>query len=192
MKAGAQQVKTIHVLKSKLRIDDASYRAILGSYGVKSSLDLQSAAARELIRVLVNRAQKAGVWNQKQKRWDTLGERPGMAVPAQLRKIEVMWAEVSRAPTAATKQAALRVFLENQFGISALEWVTQEMVGKIVRTLQAMRKTKEKRNASDTDSRNTRESNGVGIAVDGSDGQVQPDIEETGNSEVQHSTGRSC
>lgn len=187
MKAGTDQVKTIHVLKSKLRIDEASYRALLRSYGVSTSPDLQSSAARELIRLLVSRAQQAGVWNQKRKRWDNVGERAGMAVPAQLRKIEAMWAEVSRAPTAATKHSALRVFLENQFGVSALEWVTQEMVGKIIRTLQAMKHSKEKKDVNV-------ENNAIGGPIAGADGEhgpdsicdgyVRPDNTQTHNSAV--------
>ena len=69
--------------------------------------------------------------------------RPGMATPAQLRKIEAMWADVSRQRTAGAKRKALGAFLEKRFGVSDLGFVTHEMPGKIIHTLETMKRQKQ-------------------------------------------------
>lgn len=72
------------------------------------------------------------------KKYDSLGLRPGMATPAQLRLIEVLWAQVSRAGTAAERAAALNAFLSNRFHRSHIEMVERSLVQKIVKTLNTM------------------------------------------------------
>lgn len=147
MKVSPAQIRAIHVLKSKLSMDDGTYREMLAGYGASSSVHLDGADARHLIEVLAGKAAQLGVWrNQPRalKRWDDLGGRPGMATPKQLRMVEAMWSDVSRASDAQAKSDALVVFLSRHFGVTALAWVTQEMVGRIVRTLQAMRETQRK------------------------------------------------
>jgi hypothetical protein len=142
MKASGQQIKIIHTLKSRLKLDESDYRALLSSYGVESSKELSYLLAKELVSKLQTRAEAAQVSTPKEKRFDKMGERPGMATPAQLRKIEVCWMEVSRAPTDDAKRKALVVFLRNHFEVSALEWISSDMASKVIRTIQAMKKQK--------------------------------------------------
>lgn len=52
MKADSKQIQLIHIAKSKLAIDDETYREMLASYKVKSSKDLTYNQATRLISAL--------------------------------------------------------------------------------------------------------------------------------------------
>jgi hypothetical protein len=97
----AVQIKLLHTLLHALAIDDDVYRGILAiRYQVESSKQLSRAQAEELIGYLKEKAVTAGVWQErpgrKKKFHEWENRRSGMASPAQLRKIEAMWADVSR------------------------------------------------------------------------------------------------
>ena len=98
-------------------------------------------------------AGSSGIWRSSQKmmgidvggrskrsRRREWSRRPGMATPAQLRKIEAMWSGVSRQKTAGERRKALGAFLEKRFGVSDLAFVTHEMPSRIIHTLEAMKK----------------------------------------------------
>jgi len=138
MQITKEQIKIIHTLKSALRLDDETYRAVLGAFRVTTSKDLAYLAAEELIVLLKGRAIGEEVWRPAQKRWSDVGPRDGMASPAQLRKIEAMWMYVSNRPTDKEKRASLHRFLENRFRISRLEWLPQHYVGRVIRVLEIM------------------------------------------------------
>ena len=56
-------------------------------------------------------------------RFEDLGVRDGMALPAQLRKIEAMWIGVSRMPNYTAKQGALKRFLKRVAGVEDMRFV---------------------------------------------------------------------
>ena len=115
-------------------------------YGVNTCKKLSSTQAGELIRDLELLAEGMGLDvgdRRKRTRRREWARRPGMATPAQLRKIEAMWADVSRQPTAGAKRKALGAFLEKRFGVSDLRFVTHEMPSKIIHTLETMKKQKQ-------------------------------------------------
>ena len=61
------QIKKIHALKGALKLDDDTYRQILGGSGVKSSKDraFTILIADELIDDLERKAIAAGVWEKR-------------------------------------------------------------------------------------------------------------------------------
>jgi len=132
------QIQRIHALKSKLNMPDEAYRSMLGDYHVRSSKQLTSAGADQLIWELQKNAERLGVWVRPQRKFNNLAGRRGMATPKQLRMIEGMWAEVSRASNMAERAAALKSFLL-RFGIDGLENVEYWQVHKIVNALKAMK-----------------------------------------------------
>jgi hypothetical protein len=141
------QIKVVHSLKSALQLDDPTYRAILGEwFQVGSSKDLSSAQAEVMIRELKEIAVSAGVWEQRparKKKFDEFeGRRGGMATPAQLRKIDVMWKEVSRVTEPEGRKNALRAFLERVVKISDPRFLNSEAAGKVINALNSMRKRK--------------------------------------------------
>lgn len=141
--ASKEQIKLLHILKSKLGIDDETYRTALFKCGAESSIQLTRAAADKLVQLWTSQATQMGVWNKtgvkRKLKFDGLDGRKGdFAKPAQLRKIDVKWAQVSRLATNSERSAALNIFLHRRFGISNIEFVKIHQVGKIIKTLDAM------------------------------------------------------
>lgn len=136
--------KLIHTLVSKLGMPDEDYRAFLSGWNVSSSKQLNGVQAKEVIRSLEAMGEKKGVWQSprsgSKKKYDDLGDRPGMAAPKQLRMIEAMWADVSRQPNSASRALALRSFLKRIVGIEEITWLEPIHVRKITRALMAMKK----------------------------------------------------
>lgn len=59
------QIKKIHALKGALKLDDDTYRAMLGGYGVKTSTKLSITRADQLIADLEQKAVAAQVWEKR-------------------------------------------------------------------------------------------------------------------------------
>lgn len=142
------QIKRIHVLLSKMGVSDEDYRARLReSFGVDTCKALSSSQAGKLIRDMEALARGMGIDVGRRGRRREWKRRPGMATPRQLRKIEAMWADVSRQKTAADKRAALGKFLERRWGVSDLAFVTHEMPPRIIAALEAMKMQKQEADA---------------------------------------------
>lgn len=145
------QIKLIHSLRSAMKMSEEYYRAMLGGYNVHSSMNLSHESATDLINKMTSMAVAAGVWTQKQpaagpkaQPFDDLGTRPGMATPAQLRKICAMWGDVTRAQGTQDRRKALNSFLGHHFGITFIQWLPIESVGKVIAAIESMINTKQK------------------------------------------------
>ena len=137
----AWQIKRIHFLLNRCGIADEDYRARMSEdYGVRTCKKLASDQAKTLIQDIEAFAKE---WNIDISLRPDYVHRPGMATPAQLRKIEAMWANVSRAKTAKARRKALRTFLTKRFGVSDPRFIPHEMPSKIIHTLAAMKKQKQ-------------------------------------------------
>ncbi|RJQ21992.1 MAG: regulatory protein GemA [Nitrospiraceae bacterium] len=135
------QIKLIHTLKTKLGLSDDDYRLLVqGIHGFSStSKDLTYNEASKLITDMKRMAHKAGTWTTRPKKYDNLGHRPGMASPAQLRMVEVMWSQVSYTHDPATRESALRKFIFRQCKKSAMEFLEGRDISKLVRSMKAMK-----------------------------------------------------
>ncbi|MCK9432525.1 MAG: DUF1018 domain-containing protein [Candidatus Marinimicrobia bacterium] len=135
--AEAWQIKKIHTLCSKLKIstrkgDRDEYDSIMAQYNAQSSTDLSKAQADDLIQQLEATAVKIGVWKKRQPR------PPEYATPKQFRMIWGLWNEVSYVPPE-ERRKALDHFLKNHRFAEDLDHVYRNQVGKIIKTLEAMR-----------------------------------------------------
>lgn len=72
-----------------------------------------------------------------------------MATPRQLRKIEAMWADVSRADTEEARATALRQFLKRIVGIENLRFLEGWQVKKVINALEAMQSQKQRKEEKD-------------------------------------------
>ncbi|MCX5785691.1 MAG: regulatory protein GemA [Elusimicrobia bacterium] len=131
------QIKRIHTLKNALEMTDTQYRAALEQFHVFSSKQLTEAQAGQFASELENVAVSKGKWVRPYRKYQHLGGRRDMATPKQLRMIEAMWGDVSRAGTNADRAAALKKFLQ-RFDISTMEDIRWYDVRKIVAALKAM------------------------------------------------------
>ncbi len=140
------QIKKIHVLKHSLAMDDDTYRQILQNcFKLESSKELNRLQAGDLIEVLEKHATECGVWEQrtgKPNPMDHLGERPGMASPTQLKKIQAQWKTVSRSQKAEDRTKALRHFIERVAKVSDLRFLDAAGAGKVLNALKSMQARK--------------------------------------------------
>jgi len=149
-----EQIRRIHVLKSRLKLDEEDYRAFLsGNFDVESSKELSYRGASEAIKMLEAQLPKSrrgemprsvAEFGRGGAKYESLGRRPGMATPAQLRMIEAMWAEVSVFRDAKRREAALENFLRSKFQRMNVVNIEAELVERIVKALRAMKNQKKK------------------------------------------------
>ncbi len=148
-KISVGMIRKIHTLRKTLHIDDDSYYSELErNCGVQSTKDLSYEDAKQVIESLEAVALRKGVWEKrenKKERYTNYDNRPDMATSRQMRKIEAMWSEISfyRDDVELSKKA-LSKFLHNRFQVSALEWLPEDQVRKVVAALTAMKKNKKK------------------------------------------------
>jgi hypothetical protein len=129
-------IRVIHAAVSKIGMDRDTYQGMLAAYGAKTSLALTDRQADELAKKLIAEAKSLGKWDDRNS--SAKSDIPDRASSGQRAKIEVMWAAVSRAEPK-DRRKALDRFLNNRFKIAKIEWLPQSMVGKVIRTLDAMR-----------------------------------------------------
>jgi hypothetical protein len=148
------QIKKIHTLASVLRMSDDLYRKMLSdTFRVSSSKHMTHVQARRFILLLEDFAQtfRRGEKPYYEAHFSNLGFRPGMASPAQLQKIEVMWNALYPVNYAEDGQTSLRTFLSRRFKVSDLRFLDGTTAGKVLSALNAIkaRKMKTPKNAQD-------------------------------------------
>lgn len=130
-----EQIRAIHTLKSKAKLDDGDYRSMLATYGVTSSTELTRERAIGLIdhlRVISG---------------DARGTREDGAKPAGALNLSGPYAGICRAlwisgwnlgVFEAREDTALVAFVKRQTGIEHLNWVRDPADGsKVVEALKA-------------------------------------------------------
>lgn len=129
----AQDFKTIHGLARLLGLNDEAYRDMLNDrYHVRSSKDLNPQQRFQLIKEL-----REKVHGNVQK-FNDLGKRKFKASPKQLRAIEAMWAQVSRATNAQDRSKALNAFCKRLTGVEVITWICKDDAKIIIKAIQAM------------------------------------------------------
>lgn len=129
----AQDFKTIHGLARLLGLNDEAYRDMLDDrYQVRSSKDLNPQQRFQLIKEL-----REKVHGNVQK-FNDLGKRKFKASPKQLRAIEAMWAQVSRATNSADRRKALNAFCKRLTGVEVITWISKDDAKILIKAIQAM------------------------------------------------------
>lgn len=145
------QIRVLKAAQRALGIDQDTWCEMLQrGYQVASCTLLTEQQADELTDRLVAEARHQGVWtrsktnqprrNRARKKYDELGMRVGMATPAQLRLIEVKWADVSRYSDPRKVADALAAFIEKRFRKGGLLALKGTDVSRVVRALDAMKR----------------------------------------------------
>lgn len=129
----AQDFKIIHGLARLLGLNDEAYRDMLNDrYHVRSSKDLNPQQRFQLIKEL-----REKVHSNVQK-FNDLGKRKFKASPKQLRAIEAMWAQVSRATNSADRRKALNAFCKRLTGVEVITWICKDDAKILFKAIQAM------------------------------------------------------
>jgi len=130
----AQDFKTIHGLARLLGLNDEAYRDMLNDrYHVRSSKELNPQQRFQLIKEL-----REKVHGNVQKFNDLMERKKHLATPRQLRAIEAMWAQVSRASTAKDRSKALNAFCKRLTGVEVITWICKDDAKIIIKAIQAM------------------------------------------------------
>jgi hypothetical protein len=135
------QIKMIHTLINTIGISEADYRKTLRiNFNMESSALLTFEQAAGFIDALKEKAVEEGVWTMyaSAEKFEDLGYRIGMATPAQLRKIEAMWQDISTAKGPDGRKASLRTFLFHRFHVSDLRFIGHDQVTGILNALKRM------------------------------------------------------
>lgn len=136
-----RQIKAVHAIKGKLGLDDDAYRDILHSrFSVASCKDLTWQQAEELLETLdgggpsrpARRAPRPG------KKYADMDGRPGFASGAQLRLIDAMFHQVTRAEGEEAITKALDSFVSRIASVAGLRMLKGWQVEKIVKALEGM------------------------------------------------------
>lgn len=141
--SSSKQRQLIGYFRKLLGIDSDTYYEIISNFGVESSKELTYSDAEQLLQDLKKQAVNMGKFELQKsnyEKYNTLSGRFGMGTPKQLRKINVMWKQVSRQPTEELKEKALNVFLKRITGKERMNFLTQSDVSKVIKAIEKMQK----------------------------------------------------
>jgi len=143
------QIKKIHALKGALKLDDDTYRQILGGSGVKSSKDraFTILIADELIDDLERKAIAAGVWEKRKpaqkafpspKRGEAgRGASRRLADDPQSRMLRALWIQLHQADKVKdSSERALCSFVRRLTRKDALQWLSDRDVTVVKKALE--------------------------------------------------------
>ena len=137
-----KQRQRLGFFRKLLNLSEELYREILEQFGVKTSKELTSQQIEELTSRLCKNAQAQGLYKPKPSfikyKYNNLGEREGMATPAQLRKIDIMWRNVSRQKNDEDRESALQVMIKKITGKDHIKFLTPVDVRKVIKTFENM------------------------------------------------------
>lgn len=130
MTLSAKRIALVHVAVARLALDDDAYRAILRTCGgVESSRDLNDDSFDEVMAYF----ERLGFKSDFNRR--NLGNRAGMASPAQVAKLRGLWSEYTAGQGS---DASLGKWLYRQFKISELRFLTTDKAQKAIGALTVM------------------------------------------------------
>lgn len=130
----AEQYRQIHGLVRLLGMNDDAYRDMLRDrYQVESSKQLSTQQRSSLIKSL-----REQVHGKVQKFNELSGRAKHKASPAQLRAIEAMWAQVSRAETSEDRRKALNAFCKRLTGVEVVTWICKDDAKVLIKAIHAM------------------------------------------------------
>ena len=132
------QIKKIHILKSALKIDDDTYRSMLGGFGAKSSKDrsFTIGKADELIQDLVVKATAAGVWEKRKPARKAQAKRR-LADDPQSKMLRAYWIQLHQAGKVTNPaESALCAFAKRMTRKDDLSWLSDRDVTVVKKALK--------------------------------------------------------
>jgi len=130
------QIQIIHVAKSKLALDEDTYRDILfAQAGVRSSTALDYAG----FKAVMKHFEACGFTAHGVRRTAHGQDRPGMATVKQIKKIYAVWWSLGGSYyKKGQERKALRGFLKNRFRVEHENFLSFDKAGKVIEALKAI------------------------------------------------------
>lgn len=139
--ARSTHIAAIHVLKSKLQLQDSDYRALLLTLtGKASSKDLSEHQRRAVRNHMQQLAERMGVVQPTQQRPHAQAkfEQVKAAASPRERKVWALWHQLGRDGVVHnTSQAALYAWVERTVQVSALRFATDAQLDTLIEALKA-------------------------------------------------------
>lgn len=137
-----KQRQRLGFFRKLLNLSEELYKELLEQFGVETSKNLTSQQIEELTSRLAKNAQARGLYKPRPSfikyKYNNLGEREGMASPAQLRKIDIMWKNVSRQKNEKDRETALQIIIKKITGKDHIKFLTPVDVRKLIKTFENM------------------------------------------------------
>ena len=142
----ANHTAAIHVLKSKLQLQDDDYRALLRSLTQKTSTKDMSDRERQQVRDhMQGLAERMGVAKPMQRRATTFAQRKAAASPRE-RKVWALWNQLHRDGLVRdTSAAALNTWVLKMVGVSALAFANDAQLDILIEALKYWQQRKEEK-----------------------------------------------
>ena len=139
----AKQRQELGYVRKLCGLDEDTYKEILmDTYRVESSKELTRWQIKQFINKLRDDAKQMGSFKPKKNfnfcKYNNLSNRQGMASPAQLRKIEAMWKDVSYQKTSEDREKALKAMIKRICDKDAMEFLTAKDVRKVIKAFENM------------------------------------------------------
>ena len=134
----ANHTAAIHVLKSKLQLQDDDYRALLRTLTQKTSTKDMSDRERQQVRDhMQSLAERMGVAKPMQRRATTFAQRKAAARPRE-RKVWALWNQLARDGVVHNPSAtALNAWVERTVHVSALRFANDAQLDTLIEALKA-------------------------------------------------------
>jgi len=144
----ANHTAAIHVLKSKLRLSDDDYRALIKGLTLKSSSKDMTDKERQAVRDhMQNLAERMGVAKPLRRRGGgrTFAQAKAAASPRE-RKVWALWNQLARDGVVHDPSAAaLNAWVQRTVHVSALAFATAPQLDILIEALKAWLQRKEER-----------------------------------------------
>ena len=139
-------ISAIHVLKSKLRLQDDDYRVLLKGLTLKSSSKDMTDGERQKVRDhLQGLAERAGLVKPTQRRpmpASRFAKAKADATPKE-RKVWALWHQLGRDGLVQdTSPKALNAWVHRQVGVSAMQFATSAQMDTLIEALKAWQERK--------------------------------------------------
>jgi hypothetical protein len=128
-----EQIKKIHTLKRILFMSEDEYRGALAAYAAQGGgpVTTSKEMTKNQASSFINRLERVAT------------QIPGLrerhyASPRQMRFIEAMWRNVSRAQDPQGREKAMETFLKRRFHVNRTDKLTRRTAGKVIQSLRAM------------------------------------------------------
>lgn len=139
MSPSTAQLRAIWGAAKRKAIDESTLRDLVeAETGERSISAMTTAQAATVLNRLLGTKDQRPKTNGRRGRFADLGERRGMATPKQLRKIEAMWRDRSRMPSADEQDAALRAWLTARWGVGDLRFLSRFRASDVIVALEKM------------------------------------------------------
>lgn len=134
MKANTNHIAAIHVLKAKLQLSDADYRALLNALTAKNSTSDMTPPQRQQVRDHMQRlAERAGVAQASGNAWQ--GKRK--AVSPREAKVWALWHALKRAGHIDnSSEKALNAWIKRTVQVDALSFCTVPQLETLIEALK--------------------------------------------------------